>query len=65
MTEDERFPSVPVGDAACWIGQLCPECGAVPEGEGAEDPRVPCWRCGEVRASHTAGVEKPPLDSSS
>ena len=40
---------VPAGDDACWLGQLCPECGAMPEGEGARDPRVPCWRCGAVR----------------
>ena len=40
---------VPEGEAACWLGMLCPECGAMPEGEGARDPRVPCWRCGAVR----------------
>ena len=39
----------PVGEAVCWLDRLCPECGAMPEGEGAEDPRVPCWRCGAVR----------------
>lgn len=62
MTRDESgplrprgssVPSIPVdtgGDAACWLGELCPECGAVPEGEGAQDPTVPCWRCGTVRA---------------
>lgn len=43
------------GDAACWLGELCPECGAVPEGEGAQDPTVPCWRCGTVRASSADG----------
>jgi hypothetical protein len=32
----------PGGDPACWLHQLCPECGAVPS------PEVPgrCWRCG-------------------
>lgn len=48
-------PLVPGGDAACWLGELCPECGAVPEGEGAQDPTVPCWRCGTVRASSADG----------
>ena len=48
-------PGIPAGDAACWLGELCPECGAVPEGEGAQDPTVPCWRCGTVRASSADG----------
>lgn len=67
---------VAAGDDACWLGQLCPECGAVPEGAGAQDATVPCWRCGAVRGqseqggggaggAQTAGVAKPPLDSSS
>jgi hypothetical protein len=29
------------GDAVCWLGMLCPECGAMP---GAGTDR--CWRCG-------------------
>jgi hypothetical protein len=29
------------GDAVCWVGALCPDCGAMPT-EG--DDR--CWRCG-------------------
>ena len=47
----------PAGDDACWLGALCPECGAMPEGAGALDPTVPCWRCGAVRAEadHDAG----------
>ena len=49
------IPAVPGGDAACWLGELCPVCGAVPEGEGAQDPTVPCWRCGTVRASSADG----------
>jgi len=35
-----------VGDDACWLGKLCPECGAMP----TEDPEAAadrCWRCGE------------------
>jgi hypothetical protein len=51
-----RLPGMedaPEGEAACWLGMLCPECGAVPEGEGARDPRVPCWRCGAVREADT------------
>lgn len=32
------------GDAACWLGQVCPECGAMIE---AELPAA-CWRCGEL-----------------
>lgn len=29
------------GDAACWLGHLCPHCGAMPERTDG-----PCWRCG-------------------
>ncbi|MGO1978681.1 hypothetical protein [Brachybacterium tyrofermentans] len=47
--DDEVDPTDSAGEAVCWIGLLCPECGAMPEGEGARDPRVPCWRCGAVR----------------
>ncbi|MCO5294689.1 MAG: hypothetical protein M9882_07270 [Homoserinimonas sp.] len=32
------------GDAACWLGQVCPECGAMIE---TELPAA-CWRCGEL-----------------
>lgn len=39
----------PAGDDACWLGELCRECGAMPEGTGAQDATVPCWRCGAVR----------------
>lgn len=44
--QDER--ESPAGEAACWIGLLCPECGAVPE--GTTGPEDPCWRCGAIRA---------------
>ncbi|WP_216639469.1 hypothetical protein [Brachybacterium sp. P6-10-X1] len=49
----------PVGEAACWLGLLCPECGAMPEEDGARDPGAPCWRCGAVRAQHTEADESP------
>lgn len=29
------------GDPACWLHELCPECGAVPD-----VPSTRCWRCG-------------------
>jgi uncharacterized OB-fold protein len=29
------------GDEVCWLGMLCPECGAMPS-EGTDR----CWRCG-------------------
>src|SRR5688500_11091359 len=34
------------GDAVCWLGALCPECGAMPS-EGTDR----CWRCGAERRS--------------
>ncbi len=30
------------GDPACWLGRVCPECGALIEGPMSR----PCWRCG-------------------
>lgn len=30
------------GDAACWLAQVCAECGAITE---AAAPTT-CWRCG-------------------
>lgn len=48
------LPASTAGDAACWSGLLCHECGAVPEGDGARDPSAPCWRCGTVPAEHRA-----------
>jgi uncharacterized OB-fold protein len=32
------------GDPVCWLGALCPECGAMPS---ADTDR--CWRCGAER----------------
>ena len=40
--------SDPVGEAVCWLDLLCPECGAMPEDPGSQDPDRPCWRCGAV-----------------
>jgi uncharacterized protein YqeY len=36
------------GDAACWLHELCPECGAVPDA-----PTTRCWRCGYEVAGAT------------
>jgi hypothetical protein len=33
----------PVGDAACWLGRVCPECGALDE---SPQPAGVCARCG-------------------
>ncbi len=30
------------GDAACWLSQVCTECGAILEAT----PTMLCWRCG-------------------
>jgi hypothetical protein len=32
------------GDVVCWLGMLCPECGAMPS-----DGDDRCWRCGADR----------------
>jgi uncharacterized OB-fold protein len=34
------------GDAACWLAQVCPDCGAL-----NEDPTAVCWRCGKDGAA--------------
>jgi len=33
------------GDAACWLGLVCPDCGAL------NAAGIPCWRCGREAAS--------------
>lgn len=43
------------GESVCWLGLLCPECGAMPEENGAQGPGEPCWRCGAVPADDSAG----------
>jgi hypothetical protein len=35
-------PELEGGDAACWLGRVCPECGALDEGA----VEAGCWRCG-------------------
>ena len=42
------------GEAVCWLGLLCPECGAMPQGEGPRDPERPCWRCGALPPQESA-----------
>jgi len=37
-----RIPE-PVGDAACWLARVCPECGALDESREAAEV---CARCG-------------------
>ena len=37
-----RIPE-PVGDAACWLARVCPECGALDESPEAAEV---CARCG-------------------
>lgn len=43
MTDDRQLQDVGEGgDAACWLSQVCTECGALLE---SPLPAV-CWRCG-------------------
>ena len=35
-----------MGDPACWLDQLCPDCSAMLEQPGAAPFEVECWRCG-------------------
>lgn len=35
------------GDAVCWLGRVCPECGAMTEGAPDAATR-PCWHCGAI-----------------
>lgn len=36
-----------MGDPACWLDQLCPDCSAVLEASsGTVTEVVECWRCG-------------------
>lgn len=46
----------PAGDEVCWLGLLCPECGAMPEEGGSQSPDAPCWRCAAVRAADAAAA---------
>jgi hypothetical protein len=42
------------GDAACWLSEVCADCGAL-----NESPTAPCWRCGTPRDPATAGPDHP------
>ena len=57
MTEDGplQYPSEG-GDAACWLSQVCTECGAILEAT----PRGLCWRCGtDTDADTDADADAP------
>ncbi|RKT55261.1 hypothetical protein [Saccharothrix australiensis] len=50
-SEEEGDPAADVrrehgggGEPACWLSRVCPECGALAEGE----PAAACPRCGAV-----------------
>lgn len=45
--EDARVDEHEPGDPVCWLHRLCPECGAVPSGEGGNEGGDACWRCGK------------------
>lgn len=40
------------GDAACWLSEVCAECGAL-----NESPTGPCWRCGTARGEDEPDTE--------
>lgn len=49
-TRRPDFDPAEGGDAACWLGRVCDDCGALNEG-----PRsLPCWRCGATWAEDEA-----------
>jgi len=35
-----------MGDPACWLDQLCPDCSAMLDQPDVGDMTVQCWRCG-------------------
>jgi len=35
-----------MGDPACWLDQLCPDCSAMLEQPLEGATTVQCWRCG-------------------
>lgn len=45
-TDDENDTG---GDPACWLHRVCPECGALVEGDSGD-----CWRCGTHRPPEAA-----------
>lgn len=55
MPDPSRPTSGPDGgDAACWLSEVCAECGAL-----NESPTGPCWRCGTPRDTASAGPNQP------
>ena len=45
MTDEPEGGTAPIappsgGDPVCWLGELCPDCGAFPEAGATR-----CWRC--------------------
>jgi DNA-directed RNA polymerase subunit M/transcription elongation factor TFIIS len=34
-----------MGDPACWLNQLCPECSAMLEPPTHDVDTIQCWRC--------------------
>ncbi|MFI9011160.1 hypothetical protein ACIGNX_28385 [Actinosynnema sp. NPDC053489] len=48
--EGNRVPE-PVGDPACLLSRVCPECGAVPDGP----PPEVCPRCGAEMPERDGG----------
>lgn len=40
----------PEGDAACWLSELCRECGSITENPDAQL----CWQCGAPLATREA-----------
>lgn len=45
-----------MGDPACWLNQLCPDCSAMLDQSDVDAVTVQCWRCG---ASVRFGDEGP------
>lgn len=35
-----------MGDPACWLDRLCPDCSAMLESSETTIEPVECWRCG-------------------
>lgn len=44
-TPESRDPEELPGDSVCWLRMVCPECGAMAEG----DPALNCPQCGAPR----------------
>lgn len=44
------------GDAACWLSEVCPDCGAINDA-----PTGPCWRCGTERGDDGPLPHPPPV----